>query len=87
MCMCSSVKRKGIMYTEIPRKPGMCSRIEDKVEKERTACDMLATEKVCTFEYKDTYARTGPAAKSGLFPCGKVVGPTMINEQPYFPTP
>jgi hypothetical protein len=42
---------------------------------------------VCTFEYKDTFARTGPAAKGGLFPCGKVVGPTMVAEEPYTPTP
>ncbi len=86
-CMCSTTRGKGVMYTEDPLKPGSCIRTEAHTETDRTACDMLASDKVCTFEYKNTMTRTGPVGPDGRFPCDMVMGPTMLDSQPYNPAP
>jgi hypothetical protein len=83
MCLCGSERRTGIIYSEDPEKPGKCVREEDKVVRSRTRCDILATQKVCEFEFKETFQRTGPLGPDGFYPCGKSLGPTMIREVPY----
>jgi hypothetical protein len=53
------------------------------VVRSRTKCDILTTKKVCEFEFKETFQRTGSLGPDGFYPCGKALGPTMIREVPY----
>jgi hypothetical protein len=82
MCLCGSQRRTGVTYLEEPEKTGKYVREEETMMRSRIKCDILAKERVCEIEFKETFQRTAALGSDGLYPCCQSLGPTMIRDVP-----